>query len=241
MLATPRGNGCPYSEHTTASTVALVSWLAFETTATVLSWTVLLLAQHPAILSDLADELSAHDSAAAGSAGLLSLPLLDAVVREAMRLITPVPVISFRMGANGEIAGQHFAENSRFYVLPFLTHRKPDLYPESDRFRPERWFSVKPSPYEYLPFGGGQRRCPGYWLAMVNLKVVLNEVLRRFRPSFPAGARVDRKYAVVLMPKSGVPIELVPTERYDRAKIVPSASGSIFDLFVPEPDRPVRH
>jgi cytochrome P450 len=230
-------NGCPFSRENKAGLVAMLSWLAYETTATALSWAVFLLAQHPAILEDLIDELSARDS----EQDVLSLPLLDAVIKESMRLIAPVPLISFRMAADDEIAGQHFPAGSRFYVLPHLTHRLPDTYAAPDRFRPGRWFNIKPTAYEYLPFGGGQRRCPGYWLAMTNLKFALAAILERFRPAVPDRARIDRMYAVVTMPKNGLPIELVPRDRGAPARLSQSLSGSIFDLFTPEPDRPVRH
>jgi cytochrome P450 len=235
-------NGCPFSRENKAGLVAMLSWLAYETTATALSWTVFLLAQHPAILADLIDELSTLDSAHDGDADrLLSLPLLDAVVKEAMRLIAPVPLISFRMAYPDEIAGQGFPGGSRIYVLPHLTHRLPEIYPAPDRFRPGRWFSIKPTAYEYLPFGGGQRRCPGFWLAMSNLKFALAALLERFRPVVPDHARIDRKYAVVTMPKNGLPLELVPRDRGAPTRPSQSASGSIFELFTPEPDRPVRH
>jgi len=243
-----RADGCPFARENKAGAVAMLSWLAYETTATALSWAVFLLAQHPAILADLVDELSAHDSAHDGDADadrLLSLPLLDAVVKEAMRLIAPVPLISFRMAhaaaEDEEIAGQRFAPGSRFYVLPHLTHRLPDIYPAPDRFRPGRWFSIKPTAYEYLPFGGGQRRCPGFWLAMTNLKFALAALLERFRPVVPDRARIDRMYAVVTMPKNGLPLELVPRDRSVASRPSRLASGSIFDLFTPEPNRPVRH
>jgi cytochrome P450 len=235
-------DGCPFSKERVVGTVAMLSWLSYETMAKALSWTVFLLAQHPAVLADLLDELSAPGPASDIHANrLLSLPLLDAVIKESMRLIAPVPLMSFRLAETGEIAGQHFARGSRFYVLPHLTHRLPELYAEPDRFRPGRWFSIKPTAYEYLPFGAGQRRCPGAWLAMTNLKVALATLLERFRPSIPAGARIDRMYAVVTMPKHGLPVDLVPRGRDLPIHAVGSQSGSIFDLFTPEPNRPVRH
>ena len=240
-FAAARGaDGCPFGQPRIAAAVAMLSWLSYETMASALSWLVFLLAQHPATLSDLIDELSAQDAIEDIDADtLLSLPLLDAVIKESMRLITPVPLVSFRMAQDGEIGDQSFARGSRFYVSPHLTHRLPELYPAPDRYRPGRWFSIKPTAYEYLPFGAGQRRCPGAWLATTNLKVTLAALLARYRPSTPVGARIDRMYAVVTMPKGGMPIELSPRDR-----TAPSgdgaARGTIFDLFTPEPGRPVR-
>jgi cytochrome P450 len=79
-------------------------------------------------LADVIDELSAHTPVEDIDVDtLLSLPLLDAVINESMRLITPAPFMSFRMAQDREIAGQAFAGGSRFFVLSHLTHRLPDL------------------------------------------------------------------------------------------------------------------
>jgi cytochrome P450 len=235
-------DGCPFSQGTITAAIAMLSWLSYETTATALSWATLLLAHHPAVLADLLDEIGAHLPVEDIDADtLMALPLLDAVVKEAMRLIPPVPFMGFRTVNDSEIAGQSLARGSRFYVVPQLTHRLPELYAAPDRFRPGRWFSIKPTPYEYLPFGAGQRRCPGAWLAETNLKLVLAMMLSRFRPSVPAGARIDRMYAVVTMPRNGLPLDLMPRDHNAGPAAKGSYSGSIYDLFIPEPDRPVIH
>jgi cytochrome P450 len=235
-------DGCPFSQGTITAAIAMLSWLSYETTATALSWATLLLAEHPAVLADLADEITAHLPIEDIDADtLMTLPLLDAVVKEAMRLIPPVPFMGFRTVNDTEIAGQSLARGSRFYVVPHLTHRLPELYAAPDRFRPGRWFSIKPTPYEYLPFGAGQRRCPGAWLAETNLKLALAMMLSRFRPRVPAGAQFDRMYAVVTMPRNGVPLDLLPRDQSVGDAANGSHSGSIYDLFTPEPDRPVIH
>jgi len=235
-------DGCPFSHGSITAAIAMLSWLSYETTATALSWATLLLAVHPAVLADLYDEIDAHLPVEEIDADtLMALPLLDAVVKEAMRLIPPVPFMGFRTVNDVEIAGYPLARGSRFYVVPQLTHRLPEIYAAPNRFRPGRWFSIKPTPYEYLPFGAGQRRCPGAWLAETNLKLALAMMLSRFRPSVPAGARFDRMYAVVTMPKNGVPLDLLPRDANVAASANGSYSGSIFDLFAPEPDRPVIH
>jgi cytochrome P450 len=235
-------DGCPFSQGSITAAVAMLSWLSYETTATALSWATLLLAEHPAVLADLLDEIAGHLPIEDIDADtLMALPLLDAVVKEAMRLIPPVPFMCFRTVNDAEIAGQSLARGSRFYVVPQLTHRLPELYAAPDRFRPGRWFSIKPTPYEYLPFGAGQRRCPGAWLAETNLKLALAMMLSRFRPCVPAGARFDRMYAVVTMPKNGVPLDLIPHDQTVGIAANTSYTGSIYDLFTAEPDRPVIH
>ena len=226
-------NDCPVSH--VAGTAALLGFAGYGTMASVFAWAVVLLALHPGIMGDLADELSKKPRVNdIDYATLAALPLLDAVVNEVMRLITPAPVLSFRTREPCEVAGLELAANSRILVGAHLTHRTPDIYPAPDRFRPDRWFSIKPSTYEFLPFSGGQRRCPGYWFALTALKVGLATLLERFRAQIPAGARIDRAYAALTVPKRGAPIELLPPHATVR---VAPCSGSMFDLFVPEPDR----
>lgn len=64
-------------------------------------------------------------------------------------------------------------------VSILLVHHREDLYPEPFEFRPERWVDRKPGTYEWLPFGGGIRRCLGASLAMAEQRVVLATMARR--------------------------------------------------------------
>ncbi len=70
-----------------------------------------------------------------------------------------------------------------------LTHHNPALFPEPEKFLPERWETIAPSPYAYLPFGGGPRMCIGAALGMMQLKISLSRMLQQFRFSIPAGHR----------------------------------------------------
>ncbi|MBC8120253.1 MAG: cytochrome P450, partial [Gemmatimonadaceae bacterium] len=68
------------------------------------------------------------------------------------------------------------------FLMPniYLAHRRPETYPEPERFRPERFLERTFSPYEFLPFGGGNRRCIGLAFALYEMKLVLATVLSRF-------------------------------------------------------------
>jgi len=87
------------------------------------------------------------------------------------------------------------------------------LYPNPERFDPDRWLSTEPSPYAYLPFGGGTRMCIGYAFSMMVLRITLAMILQRYRLSLVPGARIDRKYAVTLSPKYGMPMMVHKQDR----------------------------
>jgi unspecific monooxygenase len=89
----------------------------------------------------------------------------------------------------------------------YLAHRRPDRWPEPERFRPERFLERKPTPYEFLPFGGGVRRCLGMAFALVEMKIVLAEVLSRVELHAAPGyqVRVVRR-SVTLAPSQGMPV-----------------------------------
>jgi cytochrome P450 len=76
--------------------------------------------------------------------------------------------------------GEHVsAEKTPVAMSILLVHHREDLYPEPFEFKPERWIGHKPSTYEWIPFGGGTRRCLGASLAMAEMRVVLATMVRR--------------------------------------------------------------
>jgi cytochrome P450 len=82
----------------------------------------------------------------------------------------------------------------------------PAIYSEPQRFKPERWETMEPSPYEYLPFGGGNRMCLGAGFAMLESKIVLATLLQRYRLELVPNAKIDRFVNITLSPKHGMPM-----------------------------------
>ena len=86
----------------------------------------------------------------------------------------------------------------------YLTHLRPDLYPEPRRFRPDRWLGEKKAdPYGYFPFGGGMRRCIGMAFALYEMKIILATVLSRAALRLPGGAEPMSRQGIVIAPKDG--------------------------------------
>ena len=157
-----------------------------ETTASALTWTLFLLTQHPQILADLVDEL---DSVLHGDAPSLEqlkeLPLLENVINEGLRMFPPgmwifrTAVEPFELGPYSQPAF------SQLIFSPTVTHYRPDIYTDPHTFNPRRWETITPSPYEYLPFGGGPRRCLGATFATLEMKLALAMILQRWRTRNP--------------------------------------------------------
>lgn len=165
-----------------------------ETTATALAWTFDLLLRHPATLARLTAEVDA------GEEDLY----LRAVVSESLRLRPVVPLAGRRLAS--ELRAGELSLPAGTDVTPsiWLTHTRPDLYPEPYAFRPERFLQSAPATYGWIPFGGGIRRCLGAAFAEFEMRVVLETVLRgRVLESVsPRAERVTRRN-VTFSPRHG--------------------------------------
>ncbi len=128
----------------------------------------------------------------------------EAVARETLRLRPPVPHVVRRLTAPMTIGGTDLPAGITVAPCANLVHRREDLYPEPDAFRPQRFLGVKPGTYTWLPFGGGTRRCLGQSLAMLELTTVLETVAAHatLRPASPRREHARRRFTV-LVPSRG--------------------------------------
>lgn len=191
---------------------------SYETQSKVMIWTSLLLAQHPNVQRRLMAEL---DSVLGGRTPTIEqmehLPYLEAVVNESMRILPPVPYTLRRSTVEIDMHGTPVHEGDWVILSHYITHRCPKLYPQPRRFIPERWFSIKPTQYEFVPFSAGPRWCIGKPLAMTMMKLTLAMVMQRFRMTVQPGARVDRLVRVTMSPRLGLPMTLMPQDRQFQA------------------------
>jgi cytochrome P450 family 110 len=181
-----------------------------ETTALSLAWAVDLLHRSPPSLERLRAELGAlgPDATPEQFAGL---EYLDAVCKETLRLYPPVTEVlrllraPFELGAYSLDAGTAVAANI------VLAHRDPERFVQPELFRPERFIERSFTPFEYLPFGGGHRRCIGSAFASFEMKIVLAALLSHFEVTLvndKAPRPVRRN--VTIAPHDGVPLLLKP-------------------------------
>lgn len=178
---------------------------AHMTTAHSFSWTTFLLAQHPAVMQTLWEQIHAGTVDEPDAAG--GPPLLERVIKEAMRVL-PASAYSVRMNVQRERLGPlDLPPGTPIVFTPLVTHRLESTFLDPTRFDPDRWLTINPSPYAYHPFGAGPRRCIGGPLAMEVLRTSLPIFLRDWRLTVVPDAEVSAEVkSTMLNPKHGVPM-----------------------------------
>jgi len=151
-----------------------------DPTAIALRWALYWICESPDGYEKLTRELAAPGTKP-DPQSVAELPYLSAVCLEALRMYPVVPTPSGRkLTTKVEIMGRPFEPGITLLPCTYLVHRRADLYPEPDRFRPERFLERLYGPHEYFPFGGGIRTCIGATLAPLEIKVALATVLARW-------------------------------------------------------------
>jgi cytochrome P450 len=212
---------------------------ANRTTAGSLTWTLFLLSQHPAVAAALLNELEdVLHGAPPTPAQLSHLPLLDRALKESLRLLPPVSFNLRKTAAPAELGPYTLPKGATVLFSHYLTHHLPELFPQPERFLPERWLTQSPSPYAYLPFSAGARMCIGAGMATVVLKTALAMIVQRYRLTVVPGARIDRQVTVTLDSRQGMPMLVAAQDGDFRASPV---VGNIHEMVELEADpRPQR-
>lgn len=151
-----------------------------------------------------------------------SLEYLDCTIKESLRSRPIVPYALRRLAAPMEVGGYPVPAGAFLGASTILTHSRPDLFPEPDAYRPERFLDGGADTYTWIPFGGGVRRCIGATFATFEMKVILKRVLARCDLVAPSSKpeRPARRF-VTYRPNRGARVIL--RERRPRASKVPSA------------------
>ncbi|MEH1975142.1 MAG: cytochrome P450 [Nostoc sp.] len=152
-----------------------------ETTATSLTWALYWIHHLPQVREKLLQEIDSLGKDPDPNA-ILRLPYLSAVCSETLRLY-PVAMLALNRLVKSPLEIMGYQLNPGTLVIPciYLTHHREDLYPQSKQFKPERFLERQFTPSEYLPFGGGNRRCIGMAFAVFEMKVVLATVLSHWQ------------------------------------------------------------
>ncbi len=184
LLAARHEDGTPMSDRELRDELMTLLVAGHETTANALAWAIERLVHNPHKLERLTAEVSAGETA-----------YLDAVIAETLRLRPVISIIGRRLTEPIEFAGWSLPAGVTLAPSVFLVHRRPDIYPDPERFEPERFLDNPPGTYTWIPFGGGVRRCLGGSFAQFEMRAVLAELVRRRRlaPARPEPERVYRR------------------------------------------------
>jgi cytochrome P450 len=207
MLSARDENGEPMTDEELRDEMLTLLVAGHETTATALAWAFYWLHKFPQVRVKLLAEL---DSLGENPDPLTisRLPYLTAVCQETLR-IYPVGIITFARITKSplEIMGHKFEANTWLVPCIYSAHHRQETYPEPKQFKPERFLDRSYSPSEFLPFGGGNRLCLGYALAMLEMKLVLATVLTRYELALASDRPViPQRRGGTIAPNNGVPI-----------------------------------
>jgi cytochrome P450 len=208
LVAARDEHGQPMSDDELLDEMFTLLMAGQETTATALAWTFWHLTRHPEVVSRVHAELARVTGGGPVEAQHLpQLEYLDAVIKETMRLTPVVTLVVRRLHAPARIGGLDLPAGINVGANIYLTHRRPDLWRDPERFDPERFLVTRPGPHTFFPFGGGVRRCIGAAFASYEMKVALAEVLSRVELRLAPGYRMRPVLrAVTIAPSRGVPV-----------------------------------
>jgi cytochrome P450 len=185
-----------------------------ETTALTLTWALYLLARHPEIDARVRAEIhAALGDRSPTPDDLPRLPYTRAVLDETLRLYPPLWAFGREPISDDRIGGYRIRAGSSVAVVPWITHRLPDVWPDPERFDPERFtgLGARARPrYAYLPFGGGPRQCIGSEFALMEAHLVLPAIVRAYRVELVDDRPVEPYPTVTLRPRTAITARLRP-------------------------------
>jgi cytochrome P450 len=192
-----------------------------ETTSNALTWTWLLLAQHPEVAARLRTELDTVLGGADGGrrlpalADLPQLPYTLQVIKESMRLYPPAWVLNTREASEAATVGEYeIPKGTHIFISQYVMHRQARFFPEPERFDPARWtpeFEASLPKFAYMPFGGGPRVCIGNSFAMMEAQLLLATIAARWDLELLPGQSPAPAALITLGPKA--PIQMRAHQR----------------------------
>jgi len=182
----------------------------YETTATALAWALYWVHRDPRVARDLGERARAIAPTDAHKD-----PYLTALCREVLRIHPVIPVVARKVRVPVTIGGKTYDVGTIVAPCIYLTHHRPDLYPEPDTFRPERFLERTYTASEYYPFGGGARKCLGMGLAMMEMAIVLCVVTRRLDLELLHAEKLaPQRRSVTVAPSLGTPLRVLSKASY---------------------------
>jgi cytochrome P450 len=175
---------------------------------------VALLATHPESAARLMDEIDREiGDGQITYEQVFRLPELGRVWQEMLRVLSPALLIFRQAKVDTTLGDCEIGRGTEVLLSPYMTNTDPATFENPHHFTPERWTKIKPSNYEFLPFGFGPRRCLGASFAEIQLKLAITKIFQKFRLVPVPGAKMDFKYTIAIQPKGQCFFEVKPQDR----------------------------
>ena len=185
---------------------------AHDTSTSTLTTMAYYLARYPEWQDRCRDESVALGTDVLDYGDIDKLVSLDLVMKESMRLVTPVPGVTRRANRDTELVGYRVPEGSYLAVHLWGVHHMEEVWPNPERFDPERFAAHrredKVHRYAYMPFGNGVHKCIGMYFGGMEVKAAMHQLLRRYRLSVPAGYTMPLDWSSLPRPRDGLPVTL---------------------------------
>lgn len=193
--------GALLDDHMIAVFQRMLLIAGYETTGVTLSWVAERIVRHPDVLAELDASLARGEDA-----------YLDAVITETLRLRPALPATVRYTDTDFAMNDVLVPAGTIIVIYINAIHKRPDAYPDPDRFDPDRFLGVRPDPRTWLPFGGGAHRCLGGAFAMFESRVLLRTILthRRFQTDDTPAERQDQHRNILLTPHHHARVTLLP-------------------------------
>jgi cytochrome P450 len=179
-----------------------------ETTTTSLTWIFHHVLANPGVLKKLtAERKRVLGDEPVAPEHIPNLEYLDAVIKESARLTPVTTDVARVLKKPMQIGGFDLPAGAGVSAGIYLTHHRPDLWPDPKQFDPERFIRSRPNPYTWFPFGGGERRCLGAAFSTYALKIAVTQALSRLQLRLAPGYRMRPTFhAITIAPSGGMPV-----------------------------------
>jgi cytochrome P450 len=224
-------DGASLSDRHVRDEVMTLLFAGHDTTTSTVSFMFYELARHPEIATRLVAEQSAVLCGTAPSAAQLmggQLPQLEMVLEETLRKYPPAWIGPRRSVEPFEFEGHAVPGGAYVNYSSWASHHLPDVFPEPDRFDPERFSPDARAAIPkgaYIPFGGGSRTCIGMRFGQLEVRTIATLILSRFALELPAGFELSIRQMPTISPREGLPVILRQRERVSQRSFARSASA----------------
>jgi cytochrome P450 len=208
--------------------IKTILMVGHETSSVTATWALYLLARNPQASAILVEEIDRVLQGRPPTAeDVERMPYLDMVFNECLRVLPSVPFILRSPLEDDTLGGFRVAAGSTVAIVPWVTHRHPDFWPEPERFLPERFSDTGRAGshrHAFLPFGAGQRICLGEFMGQLEGKLMIAQILQRYRLTLVPGFDPRCRGFISLQPMNGM---RMLCQRRDQVSRPQSSSSSL--------------